>query len=868
MFFAYLRSRAPDDVDGTSGISSLPRSLQALVAHTEYPPKLPSMMQSTTSKVVMIVESVSPDPFALLRRANHFEYRDQDSALQLFADYGDPIDALTEECRRVLEAIASANRSVSASGNASVVRLPSGLTTVANDGWSRFQDQGFAAVSSGPPTPADRPSALSRSTTGLSPMSRTHVDSRGRPTTPSWADYLTEGMPNAARQRSQMPFLPPSKSLPMLSAERFGSSSGNDADLEPGELASITSFKLDDAFWWVWMTSLASEEPANRKAAFGRCTLIETLIPGGRWLVMEEQYKGASAAPDQGAYMAEKKPRFGFRRKSSTRKSKPTSRTSFEDNRDSGPISQKPSPSANVSFDQQLMIKAAAVELARKSRGDKTDQPFISTRRGRFDDASSVKTNSMLTLGMANELQPALKWANSYDKEAIRRQYLGNNFATQQPITEDGHSDDSIHQVEHALTRPTSLPLDTDRALPDLPGPLSHANVQTSTTNIAEPHSVEITNNQTTLSSSSDRPIAEVTSDASQSAFKPLVDQPAPAGTNDVTEPDTVADIPEQTNRQSVHPAFRDDEPATAQDSGEIAAQIGARAAWQKPISTSPPSSPPRTDRKAAKNPTGSLRKMFSRKKGHAGQRSSEESTSSQASGNAAARSQPHLRKDRPISKSTESQASTSASPPVGSTVPAYLLPAGAARTQQASADRDTTVVAPLDSPIGTIDQDEANEHFSRFDQGMPVDSVYSPSELKSGKPMSDSPKDKTDYLNARPPMGNREESVYVTPLEPNEVEDTRSPISNIVEEDESSPAAQQDPSQVERWAQIRRNVAVRTNTQDDIHEMPSSGTATPRRAETIGAQQNPGRGTRADDDGDTSAEESMCVAKMYVVQY
>ena len=59
----------------------------------------------------MIVDSVSPTPFALLRRANHFAYRDDDRVLQEFAEYDDPVKALTDECRRVLRSISSANQS-------------------------------------------------------------------------------------------------------------------------------------------------------------------------------------------------------------------------------------------------------------------------------------------------------------------------------------------------------------------------------------------------------------------------------------------------------------------------------------------------------------------------------------------------------------------------------------------------------------------------------------------------------------------------------------------------------------------------------------------------------------------------------------
>ena len=112
-------------------------SLQQLVHGTEYPPERPSLLQSSTLKVVMIVDAVSPTPFALLRRANHFQYRDEDRALQEFAEYEDPVKALTEECRRVLKSISSANQS-----QVSSTKDSTGLTDAS---WSRFEDIGFSA---------------------------------------------------------------------------------------------------------------------------------------------------------------------------------------------------------------------------------------------------------------------------------------------------------------------------------------------------------------------------------------------------------------------------------------------------------------------------------------------------------------------------------------------------------------------------------------------------------------------------------------------------------------------------------------------------------------------------------------------------
>ena len=101
LFFAYLRSMSPG-VGKQSGILSLPRSLQKLLDSSNYPPQHP-LLSNDTTKVVMIVDVVSPTPYALLRRIKNFEYRDDDRGLQQFASYDDPIRALTDECRACSE---------------------------------------------------------------------------------------------------------------------------------------------------------------------------------------------------------------------------------------------------------------------------------------------------------------------------------------------------------------------------------------------------------------------------------------------------------------------------------------------------------------------------------------------------------------------------------------------------------------------------------------------------------------------------------------------------------------------------------------------------------------------------------------------
>ena len=403
-------------------------------------------MQTKTPKVAMIVDAVSPTPFALLRRAKHFEYRDDDRALQQFSGYDDPVQALTDECRRVLKSISSANdSSVSNSKNSTSLRDAS---------WSRFEDVGFGGLGDDSDHEDEIDgSALGRkrqAPTGLRSAPRSKHD-LGRPTTPSWADFLSSGFVDEPGNKGPAPLLlPPDKVLPPIrghSSQSHKRMTGNELALEPGELASITSIDLDDTFWWVWITSLAGEEPTERKAVFGRCALIETNIRGGKWLIMEEMVKGAAPEPEVGAYIAEKKSRFGFSSKSrmsSWKKPSPLPKSEpFTRSNQSSPLSK-----TSIAPDQHARIQAAAAALQQKHQQQEFDA--TSARRARRDDTVSTKTNSVFTLQpvIMTEAAPAMKWANSYDKNAIRAAYLGNNFTARGFSTDQlSHSNSSHNNV-------------------------------------------------------------------------------------------------------------------------------------------------------------------------------------------------------------------------------------------------------------------------------------------------------------------------------------------------------------------------------------------------------------------------------------
>ena len=387
----------------------------------------------------MIVDKVSPTPFALLRRAKHFEYRDDDRALQEFSNYEDPVQALTDECRRVLKSISSTNQSAVSTSKVS--------TSLGDASWSRFEDVGFGGFGNYSDEEEGVENSFlgkkKRQPQGINSAPQTKNNDFGRPTTPSWADFLSSGFVDESISSSPPPLLlPPGKSLPPLDSGRRGQSSQShrphqedDSNLEPGELASINAIDLDEAFWWVWMSSLSGEEPPARKAVFGRCALIETKIGGGKWLAVEEMVKGAAPEPEMGAYIAEKKSRFGFSKRSRMNRTKTVRKTAQAPSK-SEPHSRnsQASPIGKPSFgtDQHARIQAAAAKLQEKHKQqDPQGNENFSPRRARQGDAVSTKTNSVFTLQpvIMSEAAPAMKWANTYDKNAVRAAYLGNDFA-------------------------------------------------------------------------------------------------------------------------------------------------------------------------------------------------------------------------------------------------------------------------------------------------------------------------------------------------------------------------------------------------------------------------------------------------------
>jgi len=401
---------------------TLPRSLQALLEEVEYPPIPQAASNSQITKIVMIVEAVSPTPFALLRRARNFEYRSDDDLLQQFSNFDDPTQALTDECKRVLLGIATANDSSNTKMS----------TSLKDPEWSRFEDIGFSGMADEPEQ--DLATSMHQRQehefSGLRSTPHSKLDA-GRPTTPSWADFLSTGFANEPK-RGPTSLLPPDKRLPPMNMRGHSSHSarpaGPDTEMGAGELASIRPVDIDDVFWWVWITSLSGEETLTRKSTFGRCALIETKLRGNVWLLMEEVVKGAKAEPAAQTYVAEKKRRFGFgKRKTSEKVPKLPADANGTSSATGSPLGRKA-----IAPDQHARIQAAAAALSqRQMTPAKEKENDMAGRRGRADDGMQSRTASVLTLQpvIVSAAGPGMKWASSYDKDTIRAQYLGDQFA-------------------------------------------------------------------------------------------------------------------------------------------------------------------------------------------------------------------------------------------------------------------------------------------------------------------------------------------------------------------------------------------------------------------------------------------------------
>lgn len=830
LFFAYLRTLSPDADHSMSLIERIPRSLQALLASTEYPPVTPSLMQSSTPRVVMLVDSVSPTPFALLRRAKHFEYRDRDRVLREYSEFEDPVDALTDECKRVLYAISSTNSSAARSRHQTVMKT--------DESWSAFQNAGFADMDD--KTLQKVPNGLNGSTgkpqsSGLRSEPRSRNAEFGRPTTPSWADFLSSGFAedDDRNKTSTTLLLPPDQVLPPIGS-RVQTPSHIPEESEhvaPGELAAITDVNLDDAFWWVWMTSLAGEEPAERKAVFGRCAIIETTIMNGKWLIMEEQVKGASPDPAEGAYIAKKKSFFSFTKRGRLGRRKSKGKESIAPNQENPERVKSATPSkTSLAPDQQSKIKQAAAALRSKDAKDDA----ASTRRGRHDDPYSTKTNSTLTMGLQSEAVPAMKWMGAYDKNAIRAQYLGDAFAGRGTSREDlllrkasstnVNGDDTSTLNAPAPLQPDAGTLSANHSTRDLPALPNGA----SSSKQPEPAYMPPTS-----------PSANALPEDADARQHEAEQVPVPeAASSGALEKELAVDPPASPRRKPVpaaHPAFRQrsvDEgaaPNTPTSPTQNTAAIAAARAMQQ-HDTSPESNKSGytklKKRDAGASSGGGFKKLFGRKKDN------RQSMDVMNSGSLAPPEEPtrklSLRKKKPSPVASPKE---NPMPPMRQD-PSELEAEPVMPESQGRFEQSSAAISNVDSQ----EQTHAEQEFARFDQG-PMDApAYTPqgSEPEIAAPV---PQRKVNSRLAGVSQPESGVEDFETPME--------RPEPEVDAQSETTMEDRQEFVQPEkdRWATIRENAARRAER-------------AARQSEEQSTQSRPSQSQRTDD-GETSGEES-----------
>jgi hypothetical protein len=871
LFFAYLRSLSGETDPSLTVIERIPRSLQALLAQTEYPPETPTLLQRTTPRVLMLVDTVSPGPFALLRRAKHFEYQQNHHALQEFSEFDDPLDALTDECRRVLYAIATTNSSAPAQSRHAKLHNP-------EESWSAFSNMGFADLSAdSAPAPTTSGSARTFDNLQAGPRS-SHNNSNARPTTPSWADFLNSGFEDngSPKPATTTLFVPPGNLLPPIgSRAQTPATSKGDSDLAPGELAAIASTELDDAFWWVWMTSLSGEEPNERKAVFGRCALIETSINNGQWFIIEEQVKGASPEPMEGVHIVEKKSRFGFTKRGRNKNTKL-------------PISPPPVPQLeravsatpskhSVAPGQHAKIKAAAIALAQKENG----QLDAHSRRGRVAADSASKTNSAMTLGLQSAAGPAMKWANSYDKKAVRAQYLGEDFTTK------GANGDDLSRQTSYMSRVSAAPSSNmpppalspesamfpsdnlqERELPALPKEQPAAPVEEIRRQEPAPPAPKVPEPVITpVESRQQTPAAEAVPE-SEPTVRPSTDFFSPSTSPAQSAKVERKPLPKPKNLE-IHPALREKSTEATRASpspNRGPAVLAAQRALESKVNANP-------DAKDKKQPAngGAFKKMFARNKP---QRNSVDLQQQQASlsppsESSLTRRLSHMRSRKPSSPTmAQKAAETAANVPVAqeampqATTGAQELPvhepvspAPAVQHHEmllpAQSREPVSPMSPM-SPVSGADLTRINSHenraaateFSRFDQGpmddmpaaMPRDSIDDDANDAPDSPV----KTQFDQRAETQLSAHRNQSTpnegFVTPLERRDVQPD---AVSIISEDERDREPDQQQQIQDRWAQIRENAQRRAA------------------ARVSEEQSRPSQSARTDDDGATSEEES-----------
>jgi len=734
------------------------------------------------------------------------------------------------------------------------------------------------------------------------PRSRNNAN---RPTTPSWADFLSSGFSEDDLPKTNPAFsMPSGKMLPPIGSQTPSRQvNGGDDVLAPGEMAAIVNVELDDAFWWVWMTSLSGEEPADRKSVFGRCALIETTVLNGSWLIMEEQVKGASPDPAEEAYIAPKKSSiFSFTKRGRGKEVKvKDDNASFAP---SEPLERVTSPTpskGSLAPDQASRIKSAAAELARRQtdRDGDTNQ-----RRGRYDDAASVKTSSMMTMGMMSEASPAMRWANAYDKNATRKQYLGDSFAGK-GLGADGPSDrtssvmlfndgaSSVMPTAPALSPGISMfPSDAmqDRELPALPreeqavvGASASLPTELPADNIAyadspqEPRTLPGKAPEVHISPADDNealeeaeqiPLPETTYHERGNPLDKEVGMSVPP-----VSPTRIGRKPgPRSGDLSEHPAFRQKVVEEPVEEPYIASSLPAPPPQNQQSPTNPaaiaaqramevraPSSSPESQKyvQAHLKKQGGLKKLFGRKKDNPNRNSLDVAAQPNTNGLAPPSESNlgrrlSLMRKKPSSRSTPRVSQPAIPQTTSESIQEPTMPDSHSHFQGSMASLSQVNTPPDANP---------HEEFSRFDQGpveMPAyrhsddgdeyESLHAPAPQRFNTALASriAPERQREPEHEHAPYHDPE------PESEHEPEDARNFVtpmehrSNMAEDAQSEASMddhrqpESDPSQ-DRWAKIRENAAKRAA----------------RASEEQSTKSRPSQSVRETDDGETSGEES-----------
>ncbi|KAJ6157730.1 hypothetical protein N7470_005322 [Penicillium chermesinum] len=740
LFFAYLRSLTPDVSRGVSGISSLPISLKSLVQATEYPPETPTLLQVTTTKVVMIVDTVSPTPFALLRRAKNFEYRDDHWHLQEFANYEDPIKALTDECVRVLRCISSTNENSVSSSKQS--------TSLGDASWSRFEDIGFGGAIESEPEEEKIP--VTPKPESILSHPRSQGGDLGRPTTPSWADFMSSGFSDENSLKTPVVgplLLPPDKVLPPIAAARGQSSQSHkrslddESALEPAELASINTLDLDDSFWWVWITSLSGDEPSARKAVFGRCALLETVIRDTKWLVLEEQVKGAAPEPEAGAQLVEKKRFFSFgSRKGGSKLGRSKSSAKRVNNIEDSykrANNQAPQSKTSIGPDQHKRIQAAAAALQKKHREQEDEANAAAA--GPRDANYNSKTNSVMTLqpGIVNEASSAMKWAKAYDKDAFRAAYLSDNragtgaqgeeIAAQKPSTPAAPLPPSTHNK--ATPAPQKDAAATATPLPPSPEPPKK--------DLKEPLPAEEKVEEKQAPKEKELKAVEQSGEAEPKPAEESTKKPQ----KKIRTTGGLKHMFTTSKKKTEAPPMKSTGASEASVAAARAALEAKAKAAQEPAAQEPASSPKSALKKKPLPET------------------------------------PATPEAPASAKPTEPAAPKELKQPAQEQTPAQIVGSGSPPQTRHAVEQDAL------SRVGTNERDAADQEFSKFDQGPLVEQ----------------------------PAFVPEDETPVSSLPAVEDEVPKTPTNGHAEKAEATPESQPTPASADRWAQIRENAAKRT---------------------------------------------------------